>query len=183
MKITPQEVERIKKDYEDAVVEELIQALSDTHVTEIRRLVKEFDGDGNKVLEYFTGVDSAAISDQKPPTGEPHTDQLPNGVPEHPQQDPQDVLSLNAEQSPSAHAETSPGSESMAPEILSDLGDPKHKAQQRRLVSAARKEKQAKRAQKEAARRRKRMEALGIEGPSDTTETAQQSSILKAIVI
>lgn len=184
-------MERIKKDYEDAVVEELRQALSDIHVTEIRRLVKEFDGDGNKVLEFFTGVDSAAISNQEPRTEEPPINQSPNGISEHPQRDPQEVLStslevlsLNTEQSPSAHADmSSPGSDSMAPEVLSDVGNPKHKARQRRQVSAARKEKQAKRAQKEAAKRRKRVEGLGIERPSDTTETAQQSLILKAIVI
>jgi hypothetical protein len=178
-------VEKIKRQHEDAVVEELRIALPHVHLKEIRRLVKEF-GDGEKVLEFLTGVDSKST----PPQLEPISTDLPNGIPtpEEQSQDPlstsMEILSLNSEPTePSTPEEPTVLEERIPPSFSTDVDNPKHKARQRRQESAARKEKNAKRAQKEAAKRRKRMEAMGMEKMDDTTSTSAQEHILKAIVI
>ena len=180
--MTPEEVERIRKEYEDVVVEELRQALPNVHVNEIRRLLKESDSDGNKVLDFLSGIEPSEIN-HEPHQPEDPSNNLPNGVLNDTEQDPQDtlsrsmqILSLNTE---TVDQTESPPSGTMTPTIP-DIENPKHKARQRRQASATRKDKQAKRAQKESARRRKRMEALGIE-KDDTTEA--QKPVLKAIVI
>ena len=184
--MSAEEVERIKRQHEGALVEELRIALPHVHLKEIKRLVKEL-GDGNKVLEFLTGVESQDIQPQQ----EPASTDLPNGTktPEEPSQDPHqdtlsasmEILSLNPEPEPSE----TPPEVPTPPTFSTDLNDPKHKARQRRQASAARKEKQAKQAQKEAAKRRKRMEAVaGMDKMDDTTGTiAKGEHILKAIVI
>jgi hypothetical protein len=190
VKLSEDEVERMKRQHEDSVVEELRVALPHIHLKEIRRLVKEL-GDGNKVLEFLTGVELQNI---KPPVSEDNPVNLPSDIPiaEDQSQDPEqdilsasmEILSLNPKPSEqSTPDETSPD-EPISQTYSTDVDDPKHKARQRRQVSAARKQKQAKAAQKEAAKRRKRMEALGIAKMDDTPNTsAEREHILKAIVI
>jgi hypothetical protein len=185
-------VEKIKKQHEDAVVEELRVALPRIHLTEIRRLVKEHEGDGNKVLEFLTSVET-----QEPqlPQSDNLSQDLPNGFPipnesqQNSQQDPlspsMELLSLSLDSPQQSVTPSTPLEEDSIPTPVSfsttEFDDPKNKARQRRHVSAARKEKQTKRAQKEAAKRRKRMEAMGIERMDDTSTV--QEHILKAIVI
>ena len=185
-------MEKIKRQHEDAVVEELRIALPHIHLKEIRRLLKEHEGDGNKVLEFLT-----AVEPQEPqlPQSDNPSQEPPNGIPipNEPQQEPQtdplsasmEILSLNPDPHPQSDTPSTPPEDESTPTPVPfstiDFNDPKHKARQRRHASAARKEKQAKRAQKEAAKRRKRMEMMGIETMDDTS-TAQEH-ILKAIVI
>lgn len=185
VKLSPDDIEQIKKEHEDAVVEELQGALPHIHVTEIRRLVKEH-GDGGKVLELLTEIKSPTPPPDATPDNLPNGHSYETGSSQDPQQDTlstsMEILTLNTDPSPMESHEMSIQDHPQTPPFSTETDDPKHKARQRRQASAARKDKQAKRAQKEAARRRKRMEALGIEKPDDTTSTAQEH-ILKAIVI
>ena len=190
--MSAEEVENIKRQHEDAVVEELRIALPHIHLEEIRRLVKEHEGDGNKILEFLTGVEPP---EPQSPQSNNLSQDFPNGIsiPNEPQQDSQtdplsasmEILSLNPDPAPQPDPpSTHPEDESTPTPVTfstTDYNDPKHKARQRRHASAARKEKQSKKAQKEAAKRRKRMEVMGIERMDDTS-TAQEH-ILKAIVI
>jgi hypothetical protein len=184
VKISKEDVERIKQGHEDVVVEEVRQAAPHIHPKEIRRLVKEH-GDGNKVLEFLTGQPSNIDHQEQLPDEE--MKESPNDEIEQtetPQADylaaSMEILSLDSttEAVMDKHEEipeTAP-----ATPIPSERENAKDKARQRRHVSSARKEKQAKRAQKEAAKHRKRMEAMGVE---HTEEKSEQEHILKAIVI
>ena len=108
-------MEKIKKQHEDAVVEELRIALPHIHLTEIRRLVKEHEGDGNKVLEFLTSVEPQEA--QLPQSDNPSQD-LPNGIPipnesqQDSQQDPlspsMELLSLNLEPPQQSHNPSTP---------------------------------------------------------------------------
>lgn len=183
--MSKEDVERIKQEHEDVVVEEVRQAAPHIHVKEIRRLVKEH-GDGNTVLELLTGQPSNEIQHQEQIPDEvmkesPNVEKLETESPES------DILAtsleiLSLEQPP--HVED--GEPEMANEPPPSMPESnerenaKNKARQRRHVSAARKEKQTKRAQKDAAKRRKRMEAMGIE---QVKESSEQEHLLKAIVI
>ena len=191
--MSTEEVERIHRQHEDAIVEELRIALPRIHLKEIRRLVKEHGGDGTKVLEVLTGVES---HEPHIPQSDNTSTDLPNGIPiqdkesaENIEQDPlsasMEILSINPDNPPKSDPpSTPPQDESIpTPTFSTDINDPKHKARHRRQASATRKLKQAKQAQKEAAKRRKRMEVMGIERMDDTTASAAQEHILKAIVI
>lgn len=186
--MSAEEVEEIKRQHEDAVVEELRIALPHVHLNEIRRLVKEYEGDGDKVLEFFAGSEpqeSQLPQPDTPPQDLPNGAAIPNESRQDSQQDSQpdplsasmEILSLNPDLLQQSDTPSTPLEEnSMSTPVSFD--DPKHKARQRR--DAARKDKQTKRSQKEAAKRRKRMEIMGIEKNDDSTV---KEHILKAIVI
>jgi hypothetical protein len=185
VKISKEDMERIKQEHEDHVVREMRQAASHIHVKEIRRLVKEY-GDGNKTLELWTGQPSKDIQHQEQILDEEMKEPLDEETAETetPQADilaaSMEILSLE----PTAGLEVGePDQDTEAPQSMSvtnEWNSAKSKARQRRHVSATRKEKQSKRAQKEAAKHRKRMEAMGIE---HVKESSGQEPILKAIVI
>ena len=196
--MSQEEVEKLKRDYEEAVVKELRGALPTIHIKEIRRLVKEFDGDGNKVLEFLSGVVTNEESLEAPedqPTTLPNGDSQPIEPPtESPTDLQQDKLSLSMEilsLNPDPPTilplveESPPKEDSPDPSFqMEEQDDPKEKARQRRNASAARKKRLAKKEQKEAAKRRKHIQALGMEKmDDDTISTAAQENVLKAIVI
>lgn len=181
-------MDKIKRDHEDVVVEEVWNALPDIHVEEIRRLVKEH-GDGNKVLEFLTGPGITNDLVESQPTNDltiKPTDSIPNGV--HCDNDDDvspDILATSMEtltihpdhvgnKTPTLHEShpTSPPS-TTAPAIPHTK--PKHLSK-----SAARKQKQAKRTQKDAAKRRKQAQSMGIEKSEDLKS---EEHVLKAIVI
>ena len=177
------DVERIKQEHEDVVVEEVRIAMPNVHVMEIRRLVKEH-GDGNKVLEILTGESTNDIENQNPLES---TDTLPNGTTKD--NDPQivedteltasmEIMSLNTQTEADNEPTISP-----SPQPLTEMDNIKSRARQRREVSTARKQKQAKREQKEAAKRRKRIEALGMDTAQEKDTDWVQEHTLKAIVI
>src|SRR5271154_149779 len=195
--MSQEEVEKLKRNYEEAVVKELRGALPTIHIREIRRLVKEFDGDGNKVLEFLSGVvtneESQDAADDRP-TALPNVDSQPIEPPtESPADLQQDELSLSMEilsLNPDPPTilplveESPPKEDSPDPLFqMEEEDDPKEKARQRRNVSAARKKRLAKKEQKEVAKRRKHIQALGMEKMDDTISTAAQENVLKAIVI
>jgi len=183
--MSKEDMDRIKQEHEDVVVEEVKQAAPHIHPKEIRRLVKEH-GNGNSVLDFLIGQPFNHIKheEQLPdeemqvsPDNEiedikiPHADDLTASM---------EILSLDSTteavmEKPEENTETAPDTP-----IPNERENAKHKARQRRHVSSARKEKQAKRAQKEAAKHRKRMELMGIE---QTEEKSDQEHILKAVVI
>jgi hypothetical protein len=180
--MSAEDVERIKQEHEDGVVEEVRMAMPNVHVLEIRRLVKEH-GDGNKVLEILTGQATNDIENQNPHESR---DSLPNGTEE---KDPQivedteltasmEILSLNTQTEADKEPSISP-----SPQPLTEMDNIKSRARQRREVSTARKQKQAKREQKEAAKRRKRIEALGMDTALEKDTDWVQEHTLKAIVI
>jgi hypothetical protein len=194
--VSQEEVEKLKRNYEEAVAKELRGALPTIHIREIRRLVKEFDGDGNKVLEFLSGVvtneesQEAAEEPTSLPNGESQPIEPPIESPTDHQQDElslsMEILSLNpdpptilplVEESPPKENSPDPSFQ------MEEEEDPKEKARQRRNVSAARKKRLAKKEQKEAAKRRKHIQALGMEKMDDTINTAAQENVLKAIVI
>jgi hypothetical protein len=194
--MSQEEIEKLKRDYEDAVVKELRGALPAIHVKEIRRLVKEFEGDGNKVLEFLSAVISNEESQETredqptvPPTEVPRPPSTPTESHPDPQQDTLslslEILSLNPEPSATTPATDFPLKEdSLDPSFeMEQQDDPKEKARQRRNVSAARKQRLVKKEQKEAAKRRKHIQALGMEKMDDTISTTAQEHVLKAIVI
>jgi hypothetical protein len=195
--MSQEEVEKLKRNYEEAVVKELRGALPTIHIREIRRLVKEFDGDGNKVLEFLSGVvtneeSQEAEEDQSTtlPNGDSQPIEPPTESPADPQQDElslsMEILSLNPDPPTILPLveESQPKEDSPDPSFqMEEEDDPKEKARERRNVSAARKKRLAKKEQKEAAKRRKHIQALGMEKMDDTISTAAQENVLKAIVI
>ena len=195
--MSQEEVEKLKRNYEEAVVKELRGALPTIHIREIRRLVKEFDGDGNKVLEFLSGVvtneESQDAAEDQPttlPNGDSQPIEPPTESPTDPQQDElslsMEILSLNPDPPTILPLveESPPKEDSPDPSFqMEEEEDPKEKARQRRNVSAARKKRLAKKEQKEVAKRRKHIQALGMEKMDDTISTAAQENVLKAIVI
>jgi len=195
--MSQEEVGKLKRNYEEAVVKELRGALPTIHIKEIRRLVKEFDGDGNKVLEFLSGVVTNEESLEAPedkPTTLPNEDSQPIEPPIESPTDPQqdelslsmEILSLNPDPPTILPLveESPPKEDSPDPSFqMEEEEDPKEKARQRRNVSAARKKRLAKKEQKEVAKRRKHIQALGMEKMDDTISTAAQENVLKAIVI
>ena len=183
--MSKEDVERLKQEHEDVVVQELRQAAPQVHVKEIRRLVKEH-GEGNKVLELLTGNPSTEIEHQEPIPDE-EMKESPNGETVETQTREADTLATSMEilslEPPAQHEVVEPDADTDVPPSVpesSEWNNAKSKARQRRHASAARKEKQSKRAQKEAAKHRKRMEAMGVE---QVKEDSEQERILKAIVI
>src|SRR6202022_216837 len=192
MKMTAEDVEKIKQGHEDAVVQERREALPQMDVKEIRRMVKEH-GDGNKVLEILTGVTTEVIeSEATANSPDDATMPLPNGIHKNENNEqPQDVLedilaasmeTLSLQTDPSKVNEATPLS-SMSPPTTPPSNNTNSANQKPRQSqqhpSAARKQKQTKRAQKEAAKRRKRMQSMGLE---NAVETNTEEHILKAIV-
>jgi|SRR5579862_1376947 len=201
--MSTEQVERIKKEHEDAAIKEILHAVPHVNVLEIRRLLKEH-GDTNKVVELLTGEEPKENIEQKPnqadelplPKGstqdesETCRDSLQLEDPEELETDDLrmsiEVLSLETKSTQpevgelsSAMKEQTPSPPPSSQSIRPD--DQKSRARQRRQVSSARKEKQAKRMQKEAAKRRKRMEARGL-GKEDE-EDEDKKHELKAIII
>lgn len=183
--MSKEDVERIKQEHEDVVVEEVRQAAPHVHVKEVRRLVKEH-GDGNKVLELLTGQRSEENDHQEQLPDEEMKESPNNEVDETatPQAEnlaaSMEILSLESTTKVAVDTQEEDAETASATPVPSEWEHSKNKARQRRHVSSARKEKQAKRAQKEAAKHRKRMEAMGIE---QVEEKSEQEHILKAIVI
>ena len=185
MKISKEDVDRIKQEHEDIVVEEVRQAAPHVHEKEIRRLVKEH-GDGNKVLELLTGQPSNELQHQEQSPNEEMIES-PNGEKVGAESPEADILATSMEilslEQPTPVENGEPEVASETPPSMAEPNEfenAKNKARQRRHASAARKEKQSKRAQKEAAKRRKRKEAMGIE---QVKESSEQEHVLKAIVI
>jgi hypothetical protein len=183
VKLSAEDVERIKQEHEDVVVEEVRKAMPHVHVTEIRRLVKEH-GDGNKILEILTGNPTNDVENQNPLES---ADPLPNGTAEDNDQQivedteltaSMEILSLNTPADVNSEPTISP-----SPPPLAEMDNIKSRARHRREVSTARKQKQAKREQKEAAKRRKRIEALGLDTAQEKDTDWVQEHTLKAIVI
>src|SRR5271170_476546 len=117
--MSQEEVEKLKRDYEEAVVKELRGALPTIHIKEIRRLVKEFDGDGNKVLEFLSGVvtneESQEPTEDQPtplPNEFPQPPEFPTDTPTDPQQNhlslSMEILSLNPDPPATTHPPSSP---------------------------------------------------------------------------
>ena len=185
------DVKKLRRDHEDAVVERLREALPSIHIKEIRRRVREFDGDATKVLEFFTAV-TTNEQPQKFIITEPEASSPPPEdirSPASPIDHQQDALShsmeiLSLDPSP-ATTPPEPVEEetSISPAIQIEPDDRKEKARQRRDVSAARKQRIAKEERKEAAKRRRHALALGLQTADDTLSASAQEHILKAIVI
>jgi hypothetical protein len=182
--MSAEDVERIKREHEDVIVEEVKMAIPNVHVNEIRRLVKEH-GDGNKVLEILTGESTNDIDHQNP-LEEPLIDPISDGsLNDNGSQDVKDtdlttsmeILSLDT------HTDVNLSPPKTPPLPPAEIDTVKTKSRQKRQVSTARKQKQAKREQKEAAKRRKRMEVLGIDTAQENESNLAQGHILKAIVI
>jgi regulator of protease activity HflC (stomatin/prohibitin superfamily) len=182
--MSTEDVERIKQEHEDVVVEEVRKATPHVDVKEIRRLVREHS-DGNKVLEILTGEPTNDIENQNPL--EPATESQPNGTAEDNDQQivgdtgltaSMEILSINTPAAVNKEPTISP-----SPPLLTEMDNIKSRARQRREVSTARKQKQAKREQKEAAKRRKRIEALGLDTAQEKDSDRVQEHTLKAIVI
>jgi hypothetical protein len=195
--MSQEEVEKLKQSHEDAAIKKLRDALPTVHVKDLRRTLKEYDGDAEKVFDFWTGVVTTQNSQVPPPTTDetPSNDataQAPEFIPESPTDLQQEtlsrsleILSLNPEPVQGRAGgglpkEDSPDVPSFETEQQDDL---KEKARIRRQVSAARKQRLAKKEQKEAAKRRKHMQTLGTEKMDDTIGTAAQEHVLKAIVI
>ena len=197
--MSQEEVEILKQSHEDAAVKKLRSALPTIQVKDLRRTLKEFDGDAEKVFDFWTGVittqDSqiAALHVEEPSSNE--ATQPTESIPESPTDVHQDtlsrsmeILSLNPDpvETPTQHPETPPPSDDL-PDPASfqteQQDDMKEKARNRRHVSAARKQRLAKKERKEAAKRRKHVEALGMEKMHDIIGTTAQEHVLKAIVI
>ena len=185
--MSKEDVERIKQEHENVVVQELRQAVPHVHEKEIRRLVKE-KGDSNEVLELLIGKLSTDNEIQ-------HQEQMPDEeMKESPTDETAerentetDILATSMEilslATPAQFEVGEPDIDNTTSEVVpesNDSNNAKSKARQRRHTSAARKDKQSKRAQKEAAKHRKRMEAMGI---VQVQESPEQENILKAIVI
>jgi hypothetical protein len=185
--MSKEDVERIKQEHENVVVQELRQAVPHVHEKEIRRLVKE-KGDSNEVLELLIGKPSTDNEIQ-------HHEQMPDEeMKESPTDETAerenteaDILATSMEilslATPAKFQGSEPDVDNTTSEVVpesNDSNNAKSKARQRRHTSAARKDKQSKRAQKEAAKHRKRMEAMGI---VQVKESPEQENILKAIVI
>ena len=183
-----EDVEKLKRDYEDAAVVRLREALPTVHVKEIRRLVKEFDGDATKVFEVLEGLTNTELKEPTTPENEPPP--LPNENPQPPDSppDPQqdglsrsmEILSLNP--GPPPPLDQTEDDEHLS--LQMEREDPKEKARQRRNMNTARKQRLAKKEEKEAAKRRKHMQTLALEKTDDDTKsTSARELALKAIVI
>jgi hypothetical protein len=189
--LTAEEVDKIKRGHEDLAVEEVRNVLPDIYVEEIRRLLKEH-GDGNKVLEFLTApgiandfqVESQPTIDLEVEPANP----IPNGVHDNELDGlSPDILATSMEtltihpddvknKNPPPHESpppSSPPASNSAPAVPHTK--PKHLSK-----SMARKQKQAKRTQKDAAKRRKQAQAMGIEKREDIKS---EEHVLKAIVI
>lgn len=198
--MSQEEVEKLKQSHEDAAIKKLRDALPTIHVKDLRRTLKEYDGDAEKVFDFWTGVVTTQNSQVPPPTTDetPSNDataQPPESIPGSPTDLQQEalsrsleILSLNPDpvDTPTQPPESCPPKED-SPDVPSfeteQQDDLKEKARNRRQVSAARKQRLAKKEQKEAAKRRKHMQTLGTEKMDDTVGTTAQEHVLKAIVI
>lgn len=201
--MSPKEVERIQKEHEDAAIKEVLLAAPHININEIRRLLKEH-GNSNKVVELLTGEESKnedEQSEERPADEEPSLPKRPPFINEDEEQGQQEegeeandalrmsieMLSLETKSTQPDDSETpdqTPIKESSPSPPPSSHSDPhsfKNKARQRRQVSAARKERQNKQMQKEAAKRRKRMETMGL--GKEEGETTSEKHELKAIII
>jgi hypothetical protein len=182
--MSAEDVERIKREHEDVIVEEVQMALPNIHVNEIRRFVKKY-GDGNKVLELLSGESTNDIDHQNP-LEQPISDPISNGTLNNTGSQvvegadlTRSIEMLSLDNHPDVNL-SPPRTPPLSPVELDPV---KTKSRQRRQVSTARKQKQAKREQKEAAKRRKRMEVLGIDTAQENESNLAQGHILKAIVI
>jgi hypothetical protein len=182
VKITAEQVGKIKQGHEDAMVDEVKVAAPHVHEKEIRRLVREH-GDGNKVLEILTG----AAADESQDQTETPLESIPNGIPnkEDSAEPLQDTLAESMETlSLDAHVEqTDSETREVASTVpsLNTVNGPTPKTPKQQHPSVARKQKEAKRAQKEAAKRRKRVQSMGLD--KQMVETKDDERVLKAIVI
>jgi hypothetical protein len=205
VQLSKADVERINREYEDLMVKELKSALPHIGVKEIRTMYQQF-GAPDKVLEFFTGFAEPSYVETPPdaptpkpnePTTEAPTDVVvpdgsPPSEPTHENlSESMEFLSLNPPADPPAPTEpddqTTAEEEEMvnqpSPSPSADLTSPKTKGRQRRYESAARRERRVKLERKEAAKRRKQQEKLGIipDGKSDTIR--EEHITLKAIII
>jgi hypothetical protein len=178
--MSEKDVERIRKNHEDAMVREVLIAVPTVHEEEIRRLVKEH-GDTNKIVDLLT-EDPIPDPDPTDLTSDP-PQSSPTTLPEAPINPPVDDvpdldLSLTKSLEELTLTRPFPDDDSRPPSQSNGV-DLKSRARQRRQVSVARKQKQAKRAQKDAAKRRRRMESEA--GAKE--EPVRGSEELKAVVI
>ena len=203
--MSSEQIQRIKKQHEDAAAKEVLQAVPHVNIKEIQRLLREY-GDTNKVVELLTGNqdpvnDEPQVDEREEPSvllREPPALDSNDGGNGNEQEEETDalrisieVLSLDAkstlpntseikEQSPPREATPSPPPTPPSSHS-NDPADPKSRGRQRRHISAARKEKQAKRMQKEAAKRRKKLESMEVNREEEEEE--EEKHELRAIII
>ena len=205
VQLSKADVERINREYEDLMVNELKGALPHIGVKEIRTMYQQF-GTPDKVIEFFTGFaePSYVVAPADAPTPKPKgpaTEQsadmvVPDSSPTF--DPPTETLSQSMEflslNSPADRpATTEPNEQTTAedeefmgqpsPSPSGDLTRPKSKGRQRRLQSTARRERKVKQERKEATKRRKQQKKMGIIPDRNSDTIREEHTTLKAIVI
>src|SRR5271169_889717 len=100
--MSQEEVEKLKQAHEDAVIMKLRDALPTIHVKDLRRTLNEYDGNAEKVFDFWTGLVTAQDSQVPPPLAQeaaPNEATTPptESIPESPTDLQQETLSRSLE--------------------------------------------------------------------------------------
>src|SRR5579859_1694661 len=181
--MSEKEVERLRKEHEDEAVHEISRVVFNVNDKEIRRLLKEH-GDKNKLLEMLTEAKSDDVVPSVPVTID--EERIPNGESHDDIESPEHVLAASLESlqlDTNSEQLTSVSTPMAPPEQTEATAEVAERPRATPRPSTARKQRQAKKAQKDAAKRRKRMEAMGVSTVMEDTTTSEHEHVLKVIVI